>query len=150
VNHLDGQEALNLARARGNAFGSYGYAQSDHTRTANQRAMVIALKEKATSTGVVINPVRIASLLDSFGNNVVTDFKTNEVRRLYDLSKEIPSDKIVSVGLTDAEGKNLLKSYQTRSGQSALIPAAGLDDFSDIREYIEKLTTPPPTSQENQ
>ncbi|MDB5181839.1 MAG: hypothetical protein JWP13_602 [Candidatus Saccharibacteria bacterium] len=150
VNHLDGQEALNLARARGNAAGSYGYGQSDFTRTANQRLMIVALKDKAASTGVALNPIKIASLLDSFGNNVNTDFKTTEVRRLYDLSKLIPNDKITSVGLNDVDGKNLLMSYRTRSGQSALVPAAGIDDYDDIQTYIEKLTTPPPAPTTNE
>lgn len=149
LNHLDGQEALNLARARGNAAGSYGYAQSDFTRTTNQRLMMVALKEKAATAGVVANPVRIASLLDSFGNNVTTDFKTNEVRRLYDISKKIPGDKITSVGLNDVDGKNLLMSYRTRSGQSALVPAAGLDDYSDIQAYLNELMAPPPSPAKN-
>lgn len=141
--HLDGQEALNLARARGDAYGAYGYAQSDYTRTANQRLMLVALKDKATSAGVALNPVKISSLLDSFGNNVKTDFKTTEVRRLGDLAKKIPSDKIQSVGLNNVNGKNLLKGYTTRSGQSALIPAAGLNNFSDIQAYLEQLMAPP-------
>lgn len=144
-NHLDGQQALNLARARGQAPGSYGYAQSDYIRAANQRLMLVALKEKAASPGVALNPIKIASLLDSFGNNVETDFKTNEVRRLFDLSKEVPSGNITSVGLNNVEGKNLLASCQySCGGLSALVPKAGLDDFSDIQAYITKLTTPPP------
>ncbi|HSH17908.1 MAG TPA: LCP family protein [Candidatus Saccharimonadales bacterium] len=149
-NHLDGQEALNLARARGSAAGSYGYAQSDYTRTAHQRLMLVALKDKASSAGVALNPVRIASLLDSFGNNVKTDFETREVRRLFDLSKEIPNDKIASVGLNDVDGESLLTAcrYSCR-GQSALVPAAGLDDYSEVRAYIEKLLTPPPAPAQN-
>lgn len=147
INHLDGQTALNLARARGNAPGSYGYAQSDFTRTANQRLMIVALKDKAASAGVALNPIKIASLLDSFGNNVKSDFKTTEVRRLYDISKKVPNDKIVSVGLNDVNGKNLLRSYTTRTGQSALVPAAGVDDYSKIQAYLEQLMTPPPSEE---
>jgi len=140
---LDGQTALNLARARGLAFGSYGYGQGDFTRSENQRLMLAALKEKAVSAGVVSNPVKIGNLLDSFGNNVVTDFQTDEVRRLLDIAKKIPSSNIKSASLNDADGENLLTSYRTFNGQSALIPAAGVDDYSDISDYLEKLMTPP-------
>lgn len=150
VNSLDGQEALNLARARGDAYGSYGYAQSDYTRTANQRLMIVALKDKAAGTGTALNPIKIASLLDSFGSNVTTDFKTTEVRRLYDLSKKIPSDKIISVGLNNVNGKNLLMGYRAPGGQSAIIPAAGRDDYSDIQAYIQTLMAPPPAPAESQ
>lgn len=145
--HLSGQQALNLARARGDAYGSYGFAQSDYTRTANQRMMIVALKDKATSVGVALNPIKIANLLDSFGNNVTTNFKTDEVRRLFDIAKKVPSDQIKSVGLNDVGGKNLLRSYATHSGQSALVPAAGINDYSDIDAYLDQLMQPPAQSQ---
>jgi LCP family protein required for cell wall assembly len=146
THHLDGQQALNLARARGDTYGAYGYAQSDFTRTANQRLMLLALKDKAASAGVALNPIKIASLLDSFGNNVTTDFHTNEVRRLFDITKKIPSNNITSVGLNSVNGKNLLKSYTAPGGQSALIPALGRDDYSDIQAYLQQLMTPPQTT----
>jgi len=136
---LDGRTALNLARARGNARGSYGYANSDFTRTENQRNILIGLKDKGASAGTLANPVKLTQLMDSFGGNVQTDFKTSELRRLYELSKEIPSAKIASVSLNKANGKNLLQSYTTRTRQSALIPAAGIDDYTDIQAFIAGL-----------
>lgn len=136
---LDGKTALNLARARGDSRGAYGYANSDFTRTENQRKILLGLKDKATSIGTLSNPVKISELLDSFGSNVSTDFKTGELRRLYTLSKDIPSDKVTSVGLSNANGKNLLSSYRTRSGQSALVPAAGIDDYTQIQAFISGL-----------
>lgn len=139
VVNLNGTEALGLARARGNARGSYGFGSSDFTRTEHQRQILLGLKDKATSAGTLSNPVKLGQLFDSMGNNVETDFEVGEVRRLYDLMKEIPSDKIKSVSLNEANGKNLLKSYRTRSGQSALIPAAGVDDYSVIRAYLQTL-----------
>jgi LCP family protein required for cell wall assembly len=143
VHTLNGQQALNLARARGDTYGSYGFAQSDFTRTANQRLMLTAIKDKATSAGVVSNPIKIGSLLDSFGNNVQTDFKTTEVRRLVELSQKIPNSSITSASLNDANGKNLLTSYRTYNGQSALIPAAGVEDYTAIIAYLNQLMAPP-------
>ncbi|HEU4914579.1 MAG TPA: LCP family protein [Candidatus Saccharimonadales bacterium] len=148
--HLDGRTALNLARARGNASRSYGYAQSDFTRTENQRKILVGLKDKAASAGTLSNPVKLGKLLDSMGNNVETDLKSSEMRRLYALSKEIPSSRIISASLNDADGENLLMSYRTRRGQSALVPAAGIDDYSEIRAYIQKLVAPPPSADSNQ
>jgi LCP family protein required for cell wall assembly len=136
---LDGPTALGLSRARGNGRGSYGYAQSDFTRTENQRKILVGLKEKATSVGTLANPVKIGQLLDSMGNNVQTDLKAGELRRLYQLSKEIPDSKIQSASLNKADGVNLLQSYRTKKGQSALIPAAGIDDYTAIQAYINKL-----------
>ena len=136
---LDGKAALNLARARGNARGSYGYGLGDFVRTQNQRNILIGLKDKAASAETLANPLKTSQLLDSLGNNVQTDFEPSELRRLYKISKEIPSTDIASVILNNAIGENLLKSYRTRTGQSALIPAAGLDDYSAIRTFIQSL-----------
>ncbi|HEX8227174.1 MAG TPA: LCP family protein [Candidatus Saccharimonadales bacterium] len=144
VNHLNGQQALNLARARGDAYGSYGYGLADFTRASNQRLMLVALKDKTSTAGVAANPVKLGKLLDSFGSNVQTDFQTNEVRRLAELAKKIPNSSIKSISLNDADGENLLTSYRSRNGQSALIPAAGVDDFSEINAYLLKVMTPPP------
>lgn len=136
---LKGTQALGLARARGNARGSYGFGTSDFARTEHQRQILIGLKDKAGSAGTLANPIKLGQLFDSLGNNVETDFEVGEVRRLYDLMKEVPSSKITSVSLNAANGKNLLQSYQTRSGQSALIPAAGIDDYTEIQAYIQTL-----------
>ncbi len=138
-NDIDGRTALNLARARGNSRGAYGYAQSDFTRTENQRKILIGLKEKATSASTLSNPVKLSQLFDSFGNNLETDLKTGEVRRAYDLSKEIPTRTLKSVSLNKANGEDLLMSYRTRTGQSALVPKAGVDDYSVIQTFISGL-----------
>lgn len=136
---LDGKTALNLARARGNARGAYGYGQSDFTRTEHQRKILIGLKEKASSFGTLSNPLKVSQLLDSLGSNVQTDFKPSELKRLHKITKDIPDSQIKSVSLNKANGKNLLKSYRTRSGQAALVPAAGIDDYSEIQAFLQSL-----------
>jgi LCP family protein required for cell wall assembly len=146
--HLNGQQALDLARARGDAYNSYGFAQSDFARTSNQRMMMIALKDKAISAGTLANPAKVSSLADALGDNVKTDFEISEVRRLYDIMKDIPSSNIQSLSLNDVDGESLLASYTAPGGQSALIPAAGLDDFSDIQAFINRQTSDNPVVQE--
>lgn len=139
VHTLDGQAALNLARARGDSYGSYGYGRSDFTRTENQRKILIAIKDKASSSGTLANPIKVGQLFDSFGNNVQTDMKLAEAKRFYELFKKVPSSDIASASLSNGTDINLLQSYTNRYGQSTLIPAAGIDDYSDIQAYIQKL-----------
>jgi LCP family protein required for cell wall assembly len=148
VHHLNGQKALDLARARGDAYNSYGYAGSDFTRTENQRKLLIALKSKAVSAGVLTNPAKLTNLSDAIGNNVKTDFKLSEVHRLYDIIKNINGGAIQSLSLNDADGENLLASYTSAQGQSALAPAAGVDDFSDIQSFVRRKTSSNPVVQE--
>lgn len=152
VQNLDGQTALNLARARGNPtpdgrYG-YGYEQSDFTRTKHQRMMLVAIKDKVTSGGVITNPLKIGELFDVVGKNMKTDLQPSEVRRIYDLSKQIKSSDILSLSLNDADGVNLLASYRTSDGASALIPAAGVDDYSDINAYLKKAMSSDPVVRE--
>jgi LCP family protein required for cell wall assembly len=146
--HLDGDLALKLARARGDGARTYGFPASDHDRTKHQRQLLLALKEKAFSTGVLVNPVRLSSLMDALGNNVKTDLKLSEVKRLVEIGQKVSDSKIASIGLNDANGKNLLKSYRSSSGQAALIPAAGMDDFSEIRNYLRQLMSSDPIARE--
>ena len=147
---LDGHQALNLARARGDARGSYGYAQSDFTRTMYQRKMMLAVKDKATQTSVIANPFKVADLVDAVGSNVKTDLELNEVQTLYTVMKKVDDSKIDSYNLNTLKGKNstMLASYTTPDGQSALIPAAGIDDYSAIQAQLEKVLTSDPVSKE--
>jgi hypothetical protein len=111
--------------------------------------MLLALKSKMTSSGVVANPVKLNNLMDALGSNVKTDLELGEVRRLVDLGKKIGNSNIKSLSLNDANGKNLLASYTSYAGESALIPAAGTDDFSDIQQFMKKILSTNPVVREN-
>ena len=145
THHLNGQTALNLARARCDTV-CYGFTRGDFDRTERQREMLIALKDKALSLGILGNPLKISSLLDSIGNNVETDFQTNEIRRLYDLVKQVQNQNIKSVGLADDEVK--LEETANIGNSSAVRPAAGTYDFSAIKIYLKQLTSSDPVVRE--
>jgi LCP family protein required for cell wall assembly len=146
---IDGEQALDIARARGDAYGSYGFANADFTRTQNQRQMIIDLKNKAETAGVLANPAKLTSLFDAIGSNVKTDFNLSEVRRLYDITKPISGSNVQSLSLNDADGKDLLQNYETADGESALIPAAGINDYSDIQAFVRQQTSSNPVVREN-
>ena len=147
--HLNGEQALDLARARGDAYGSYGFAASDFTRTQYQRQMLVALKNKADSLSVLANPAKITSLADEISNNVKTDFKLSEIHRLYDISKLISGNNIKSLSLNSANGMNLLTSYESYNGESALIPAAGINNYSAIQAFINQQISSNPVVRED-
>jgi len=145
---LDGQQALDLARSRGEGYGSYGFAQGDFTRTANQQKLLLALKGKIGSASVVANPLKVAQLSNAVGDNVKTDMTVGEMETLYGKTKGLSDGSIKSVTLNDYNDENLLASYTTRYGQSALIPAAGLDDFSEIQAAVRSLLNGDTTAQQ--
>jgi len=136
---LNGQQALDLARARGDSYGAYGFPRGDFNRTDHQRQIIVALKDKAGGLGTLSNPIKLGELFDSFGGNVKTDLSVSQVRRAYSLMKKIPSNDIASAALNNGTDRTLLKNYTTPYGQSALIPAAGVSDFSGIQAYVQQL-----------
>jgi LCP family protein required for cell wall assembly len=147
---LNGKQALNLARARGDAYGSYGYAQSDFTRTMYQREMLVAVKDKASQSSVIANPFKVANLVDAVGKNITTNLQVNEIETLYTYMKKIDDAKIDSYNINTLKSENttMLTNYTSPDGQSALVPAAGTDNFSDIQAQIQKLFTADPVTKE--
>ncbi len=149
---LDGQQALDLARARGdNADGdiSYGFPDSDYDRTQHQRQMLVALAQKAGTVGVLANPVKVTRLFDAFGNNVQTDFNLQDALRFVQITKGINLANLKSLTYTDSGANALLKPYtDPNSGEESLIPAAGVGDFSQLQQYYQQLTSNNPVVQE--
>jgi len=135
---LDGQTALNLTRARGDAYNSYGFAQADFDRTTHQRQVLVAIKSKVNNK-LVLNPLKNGRIFSALGNNVKTDMSLGDVRPLYGLVRSVPDAQLQSLSLRDLGGKNFLTSYTTDSGESALIPIAGLSDYGDIDAAISSL-----------
>ena len=147
---LNGKQALNLARARGDAYGSYGFPDADYTRTLHQRQMLLAIKDKASTTAVIANPLKVSQLVDAVGNNVKTDLQLNEMEALYYYGKKIDDSKIDSYNVRDLKGSGTpMLVGDMIDGQSAQIPAAGIDDFSDIQSQIQYLFSATPVQKEN-
>lgn len=142
---INGVTALRLARSR-NSAGGYGMNRGDFDRTSYQQKMIVALKNKALSVGVLANPGRITELMNSAGNNVKTDFRTDEIRRLYELAQLIDSKNITTIDLA-SEDVNLLTTG-SYGGQSIVMPVAGMKDFTQVQAYFKRLTSKDPAARE--
>lgn len=149
---LNGQTALNLARARGDPCGcrqtEYGFPQSDYNRTQHQRQMLTALAQKAQSVGVLANPIKVTQLFSSFGNNIASDLALPDVLRFIELTKGMDVAKLQPLALTNSGANALLTSYTAPDGEAALIPKAGLDNFGRIQQYYQQLTSNNPVVKE--
>ncbi len=141
VHTLNGQQALDLARARGDPpYYSCGFANGDFQRQKDQRMMLSALENNALSVGVLANPIKLGELFDSIGKNVKTDLTLGDMRELYGLGKKIGNNKIQSLGLSYSGSNPLLTNYTSPLGEDALVPSAGLDNFSAIQTYVQQIT----------
>ena len=149
--HLNGLQALALALARGDSPYAYGFPLSDINRTQHQRQMLIALEQKALSAGVLSNPLTITHLFDAIGTNVKTDLSLADAIKLSQLAKKVNLSQIKSYGLNYSGNNALLTTYVTPTNppQDALIPRAGLNNYSQIQHYYLQITSNNPVVQEN-
>lgn len=124
---LDAEHALYLAQARGDIEPTYGLGNSNFDREQNQQKIVIAIKDKALSTGTLTNVGKVTALLDAVGSNLRTNFETNEIRTIMDLAQNIPNESIQRI--------NLLEEKVLTPGAQ---PIAGKFNFTDLRAFIKK------------
>ncbi len=126
--HFDGLKGLMYARSR------YTSPRGDFDRSQRQREILIALKEKTLTAGTFSNPRKVSQLMSAFGSRLQTNMTMNEMLRLYEIGKNIPSDKVASLGLADPP--NVLVQTANVNGQSVVVPKAGNDDYSAIRSFV--------------
>lgn len=124
---MDGATALKYARTR------HGSARGDFDRNENQRRLLLAMREKATSTGIVANPIRLNAIANAVQKNIRTDLSLDEAKTLFDKTKLLPENKITSLDLAKPDGP--LVRTDNVNGQSVVRPMAGFDDYTKIRAY---------------
>lgn len=142
--HLDGAQALLLARSRNDPTYdgriAYGLPNGDFDRTMYQRKIAEALITKVASSETLTNTTKLKALFASISGNVESNLSVGQLRRLYDLSKQLSSTE--SVSIRGDEGNLLLANYTSSDGQSALIPSAGVENYTAIQAYIATKITP--------
>lgn len=134
---LDAEHALYLAQARGDTEVNWGFPNSNFDRERNQQKILVAIKEKALSTGTLTNVTKVTGLIDALGNNLRTNFDTSEIRTLMALGTSIPSSAIETIDLLDGGVVN-----------ASAQPTAGQYDYSQIQAYIKKQINATPVSKE--
>ena len=145
VHHLDGDHAWFLSMARGDIAPTYGLANSNFDREKNQQKILIALKDKAMTTGVLTNLSTVTNLIDAVGNNLRTNIQTNEIRTLMKIASEVKSSDIQMISLV---GDNSVVTTGNYGGASVVMPSAGIYDYIDIQALIKKSLTSDPVVRE--
>lgn len=126
MQQMNGYHALIYSRSR--------ETSSDFARGERQRAVLLAVKDKALSAGTLSNPIKISDLMSALGNNVRTDIGINDMQRIYEITSKIPSSDITSVDLD--KPPNVLVTTGRIGSQSVVKPTAGLFDYSAIKAFV--------------
>lgn len=120
---IDGDVALLFVRAR--------FSSSDFDRAKRQQQVLLAIKEKAFSLGVLSNPLKIISILDSMGNHVKTDAELWELQEMAVMSKNLDLSKIKRKVFSTGKDGLLYASWDSK-GSYILLPEG--DNFGQIQE----------------
>jgi LCP family protein required for cell wall assembly len=123
---MNGATALNYVRSR--------ETTSDFARTQRQRAVIVALKNKALTLGTLSNPIKLSDLFSAFGNNVRTDMSLSDANALYNIVKKISNSNIQSIGLADPP--NNYVTTADINGLSVVEPTAGEFNYGQIHTYV--------------
>jgi len=126
-NHLDGKTALYYARSR--------YSTDDFDRMKRQQQVLMAIKEKSLSLGILLNPIKVYNLLDILGKNFRTDMSLGKIKDLISLSSDIDI-KNIKRKVFDVNPEGLL--YHTFIDEEYVLLPVG-DDFSQIWEACKNI-----------
>ena len=124
---LDGETALFYVRSR--------FSSDDFDRARRQQQIMLAIKDKILSLGVLANPLKINNLFDTVAENVRIDVAPWEIPNLIKWAQKADTETIVRK-VFDISSEGLL--YQTeRDGIYILLPEG--ENFDKIRETCQQI-----------
>ncbi len=139
---MDGETALEFVRSRHGNNGEGG----DFARSRRQQKVMLALKEKLVSFDTLLNPSRVASVLETLQSHVITDMELWEIVKLAKAMREVDTTKLVNRVLDDGPQGPLYASSISLSGVDAYVLLPRKSDWSDVRRIAARvLETRPET-----
>lgn len=128
---MDGARALQFARSR---HGTNGEG-SDFARSRRQQKVLSAIRDKVLNARTLTNLSLINRLLDDLADHIRTNFKPYEIKRLYEMTRDLDRGNIISLGLDGSTGL-VCDKIEEETGAYFLIPCRGPEDYTDIRKLI--------------
>ena len=145
-NNMNGDQAMTFSQARGMGALNYGLTGSNFAREKNQQLVLMALKEKATSSGTLTDFSKVLSLIDAMGDNLRTNIDAKEIQTIMKLAADIEQSDIHRLSFVDED--NMLMTTGAVGTQSVVQPVAGLHNYSQIRKYLKDTIYATPLSKE--
>jgi hypothetical protein len=134
VQHMNGEAALEFSRSRHSPNNGEG---TDFARSRRQQLVVAALKDKVVSLGGLGN---LPDLLNSLGDNVVTDLHVNDIEAVYALLKGVSTTSVLHVSFDDT---NFLYECGYPANCSAAYIYAHDKSYQEIAHYVQNMFIDP-------
>ena len=147
--HLDGDQALAIARAR-NAYGGYGAGNGNFSREYFQQRIIEAIVVKARKKNLFSDLGAVLEIKGAVGDNIRTDFKDNELKSLIKTAGTINFTALETISLFSTDDKPAaLMTTGTIGRFSYVFPTAGVGNYNAIHAYIKRKFTAAPFTSEN-
>lgn len=127
-NILNGDQALCFARSR--------VTSNDFERAKRQQVVVQALKDKMTSVGTLTDFEKINGILKSLSDNVRTDMELWEMKRFYEIYKQVPNPQMKQKVLDTTE-EGLLYNPPENGAGYILLPRG--DNYDQIHKLFQDI-----------
>lgn len=131
MQHMDGETALKYARSR--------KTTSDFDRSKRQQKLLFAIKEKAMTKKILLNPMKIRNLYEAVSSNIETNLSLRQIIELAKLSQDFGQDDLISKVITDdptsCGGFLYVPERRLFGGAYVLTPIGNHYDF--IHQYVD-------------
>jgi LCP family protein required for cell wall assembly len=125
--HMDGDTALKYVRSR--------ETTSDFDRSRRQMQMLQAIRDRAISLDILVNPRKVNELAGILGDHVRTDMATWEIARMVDVAaREGSSYAVATRVLSSGAGEPLVA---VNEGGYFLVPRTG--NFKEIQDIANNI-----------
>jgi LCP family protein required for cell wall assembly len=127
--HMDGETALKYARSRHSAQDG-----GDFNRAARQRQVILAVKNRILKLNFI---PKIIPFVSTLASHLTTDISLADMQAMIERQEEFLDYEIVGIAMTTDEN-NILKFGVSSSGQSIVIPKAGIDQWEAVHQWLEQ------------
>ncbi len=129
---MGGERTLQFVRSR---HGNNNQG-SDFARSRRQQLVLKALRDKLTTFRVLTNLGLLDRILTDLGDHLRTNLQLYELKRLYDLGKNLKSENISSLAISGEFGL-VCDQIAEDTGAYLLLPCAGLNNYQAIRDLLK-------------
>ncbi len=134
--NMNGDRALAYVRAR-YVEGPEG---GDFKRAARQQQMLVAIRDKVFSVNTALNFTRLDGILNSLSNNIKTDMQLWEIKRLYEIARQVDRTQIHSVVLSNSGVDGVLVSgTEILGGVPAYVLKPRAGNYSEIKQIAQNI-----------
>lgn len=123
--HMDGVTALKYVRSRHSLQDG-----TDFGRAQRQRNLLVAVKQKIFSAGII---PQIIPFMSSLGDDLRTDLTLDDMKVFLQTASALNKYQIVSLSITD---QNYLQDAVSSDGQSILASKDGTDNWTSVHNWL--------------